>query len=1095
MGQYADAFESNDIEWEFIPKLDHDLLKDIGVASVGHRMKLLESGAALGKQPLSTVVQQPFAPTGAGNEAEHRQLTVMFCDLVGSTALSQRLDPEDLREIIGECQSAWTSAIERYDGYIARYMGDGVLAYFGYPKAHEDDAERAVRAALGVVDATSPLNEKYPDIELAVRVGAATGSVVVGDLIGEGASRENPVVGETPNLAARLQATADENALVIAPMTKELTADLFEFEDLGLQGLRGINEPVRVWRVIREQAAQSRFEARGASAVTGYVGREAELGMLAHRWKQAKEGEGQLVLLCGEPGIGKSRAVMRLTESLPKESFTRLSYQCSPFHTNSPLHPVVAHLTNAARFEPMDTLEQKLDRLEQLLGGPDPSATMPLFADLLSIPFADRYDKLSLAPPQQKQKTLEALVDSLVNLCQTKPVLMLFEDLHWVDPTTQELLDLSIAAIKHLPVLLVATFRPEYQAPWIGQPNTTVLQLSRLSHREGVAVVGNVPGAQALSDEAIATIVDKTDGIPLFLEELARSVIDGGPQDAASVPASIHASLLARLDQLGDSKELAQVGAVVGREFSYQLLLALGNQDEPTLGEHLDRLEASGLVLARGVRPESTYRFKHALVQDAAYDSLLRPKRRALHHDVAQALENLFPDSATTQPEMLAHHHSAAGETEQALEHWLQAGRRATEGSANPEAVAYLRRGLDELAELPAATSRDEHELALQLALCTPLSAVTGFVSDETNDTYNRVEELCDLLETPERLYPVLLGRWIAQAVNSDCNAALESARRICALGEQQNDEVAKLLGYRMLGWSELLLGRIDDSHRHLSMALDLYDAEKHAALRFRYGHDSRVAALSPLAINLLVAGFPVQAMGVTEETIAYARRVNHVNTLGYGLVVGGALPAMMAEDVQFIGPIVDEILVASEEGWLTQLFVPWVPVFAGWHLARTGEYERGVSLMQSGIEQNAVLGQIFFAPVHLGALAAIYLDAGDIDLAVATLDRAMTQVDQTDERVWEAEIHRLRGIAWLVCTPRDEERAVTCFRLGVEVARSQGAKLLELRSATNLAELWHKTGRKDAAWSLLQPLYESFSEGFDTEDLKIAKALLDRMR
>ena len=412
---------------------------------------------------------------------------------------------------------------------------------------------------------------------------------------------------------------------------------------------------VRAWRVIRELATQSRFEARGASAFTRYVGREAELGMLAHRWMQAKAGEGQLVLLSGEPGIGKSRAVMRLTESIAEESFTRLSYQCSPFHTNSPLHPVVVHLTNAARFEPMDTGEQKLDRLEQLLGEPDPAATMPLFADLLSIPFEDRYDKLDLAAPQQKQKTLEALVASLVTLCQTKPVLVVFEDLHWVDPTTQELLDLCIAATKQRPVLLVATFRPEYQAPWVGQPNTTLLQLSRLSQREGVAVVRNVPGAQALSEQVIATIVDKTDGIPLFLEELARSVIDGGPQDAASVPASIHASLLARLDQLGDSKELAQVGAVVGREFSYELLLAVSKQDERTLDHHLDRLEASGLVLARGARPESRYQFKHALVQDAAYDSLLRAKRRTLHHDVAQALEKLIPDSATTQPEMLAH--------------------------------------------------------------------------------------------------------------------------------------------------------------------------------------------------------------------------------------------------------------------------------------------------------------------------------------------------------------------------------------------------------------------------------------------------------
>ena len=857
LGQYAARFEDNAIEWEVLPELTEEHLKEIGVP-LGHRLRLLKAISTLHAEPstAATAVPEPTAPSR--HEAERRQVTVMFCDLVGSTELSQRLDPEDLRELMTTCQDAWKAAIERY----ARYMGDGVLAYFGYPQAHEDDAERAVRAGLGMVEATSSLNQSRRDVELAVRVGIATGSVVVGDLIGEGASRESPVIGETPNLAARLQAEADPNTVVIGSMTKELTADLFDSEDLGLLDLRGMEKPVRAWRVVREQAAGSRFEARGAGAFTEYVGREAELGMLAHRWGQAKDGEGQVVLLSGEPGIGKSRAVMRLAESIEGQSDARLSYQCSPFHSNSPLHPVVAHLTRAARLDPADPAERKLDKLEALLGADvgDLASTMPLFADLLSIPWADRYEPLGLTPQRQKERTLQALVDRLVRLSDVKPVLVVFEDLHWVDPTTQELLDLSMSAIKGLRVLLVATFRSEYQSPWTGQPNTTLLQLSRLSHREGTAMVRNVPGAKALSDDAVATIVDKTDGVPLFVEELTRTVVDEGPDGAASVPASIHASLLARLDRLGNSKKLAQVGAVLGREFSYELLRLVAGEEEQTLRRNLDRLAASGLVLSRGVPPDSTYGFKHALVQDAAYDSLLKAKRRVLHHDVAEALERRFPDAATTQPELLAHHRSAAGEAEKAVEHWLQAGRRATQGSANREAVAYLRRGIDELAELTPSTERDQHELSLQLALCTPLPAITGFGSDEAAETYDRARALCEALDAPERLFPVLHGLWMGRLTHGDPRAALGLATQMFSLGEQPGGEEATLNGHRILGWNRFVLGELDDSRRHLRAALELYDRERHAELRLRFVHDPRVATLVGLAMNLSVSGFLVQA-------------------------------------------------------------------------------------------------------------------------------------------------------------------------------------------------------------------------------------------
>ena len=1099
LAQYAEAFEENAIELAHLPNLDHEVLLSIGVRAAGHRMTILGAAATLGLDPgegPTSEKKPPASVTEISGEAERRQLTVMFCDLVGSTELSQRLDLEDLREVNRTYQDACTAAIERYDGYVARYMGDGVLAYFGYPRAHEDDAERAVRAGLGIVEVMPSLNRGDLDVELAVRVGIATGPVVVGDLIGEGASQESAVVGETPNLAARLQAEADPNTVLIAAMTKTLIGEAFDHEDLGWRNLRGINRPVQVWRVTGEQASTSRFEARSPDAFTAYVGREAELAMLEHRWMQAKDGEGQVVLLSGEPGIGKSRMVMRLTEAIDGQSHTRMSYQCSPFHANSPLHPVTSQLQGAARFRATDSPDDKLDKLERLLGRGDegPASIVALLAGLLSISGTDRYPPLSLTPQQHKQRTLAALVDRLARIARAEPVLMLFEDLHWVDPTTQEFLDITVAAISALPVLLVATFRPEFQPPWLGQPNTTMLQLSRLNPREGEAMVRRVRGAQALSDEVVADIVDKTDGVPLFVEELARTVIDVGPDRATAVPASLHASLLARLDQLGDAKELAQIGAVIGRDFSYELLSATIDQDEQTLRVRLERLVTSGLVLVRGTAPQSTYRFKHALVQDAAYDSLLRAKKRLLHHAVAQALERRFPAAAQSQPELLAHHRSAAGDIEKAIGHWLDAGRRATQQSANREAVAYLRRGLEALTDLPSSTARDRLELSLQLALFTPLPATTGFASKESMAAYDRVRELCDALDTPEQLYPALLGQWVGRVMRGEPRAGLQLAAQMHDLGEQTHNEIASLLGYRMLGWCELFLGQLADSRIHLRSALELYDPERHAEHRFQMVHDHRVATTSPLAMNLLLSGFPTQAMATSEETIDYARRSGHTNTLAYALVHGGVVPAMMAGDVQRVGSIATELDSLEAQAQLPHLFVPWNRIGRGWSMARSGEPERGIALMCEGIEQHADAGVVYIAPVYLCLLADVYVETKDLESATVTLRRAMSHVEQTEECFWEAEVHRHMGNAQLARSPDAGDLASTHFRAAIGVARSQGAKLLELRAAVSLAHLLRQEGRAREALDLLEPVYASFTEGFDTPDLLEAETLLAQL-
>ena len=809
LGQYAQRFAENEIDVSVLPHLTDQDLKDIGVP-LGPRRKILaaitaETGTTNGTpEPAASIEPK------AQDTAERRQVTVMFSDLVGSTALSARMDPEDLREVISAYQKCVAESVGRFGGFVAKYMGDGVLIYFGYPQAHEDDAEQAVRAGLELVAAISALKAQTA---LQTRVGIATGPVVVGDLIGFGASREQAIVGETPNLAARLQGVAEPNSVVIAESTSKLVGNLFELDDLGSQELKGIAGAVRAWHALRPASVESRFDALHATGLTELVGREEELELLLRRWSKAKSGEGQVVLLSGEPGIGKSRLTAALLERLANEPHTRLRNFCSPQHTDSALYPTIGQIERAAGFRHDDPPQVKLDKLDALLAqssaSPDDAA---LLSDMLSLPNDGRYPALELTPPERRQKTLEALVSQVATLARQNPVLMIFEDAHWADPTSLELFGRIIDKILDLNVLLIVTYRPEFDPPWIGRPHVTALTLNRLGKREIDAMIDRVTGNKALPESIREDIIERTDGIPLFVEEMTKAVLEAGGQEAAeravaaipspsvAVPSSLNASLMARLDRLGSAKEVAQIGAVIGREFSHSLLAAVARKPEVELQSALDRLINAGLLFGQGLVPYVTYLFKHALVRDAAYGTLLREPRRGLHARIAETLESQFAEIAENQPEVLARHFTEAGISETAIQYWSKAGERALERSANAEAAAHLTSAIELIRVSPKGGGDSRLELRLQMALGSAARAIHGHAAPETLRVYTRARNLLDETVPTKEQMAVLYGLFSVTFVRGEYAAARPVAEQALAIAAPEPDPEATAFANRMMG-------------------------------------------------------------------------------------------------------------------------------------------------------------------------------------------------------------------------------------------------------------------------------------------------------
>jgi class 3 adenylate cyclase/predicted ATPase len=1104
LGEYSQCFAENAIDLSVVPDLTEQDLKDLGVF-LGHRRKMLRAIADMKGSVLATPLPGPKPVPRT--DAERRQLTIMCCDLVRSSELAVRLDPEDLRQVIGAYHTCIKEIIARYQGTIARYMGDGVLAYFGYPQAHEDDAEQATRAGLALVEAVAGVQTDI-GTELHVRVGIATGTVVVGDLIGEDAAREEAVVGETPNLAARLQAQAEPDTVLIAGTTRSLLGELFEYRMLGKVPVKGSGDPVPVWQVTGTSAVDSRFEALHGTNLTPLVGREPEIALLLERWERAKEGDGQVVLLSGEPGIGKSRIVQELRGRLSDELYTRVSHYCSPYHTSSPLYPVIALLERAAGFDRTDTADAKLDKLEALLA---PSATdvqeaTRLLAAVLAIPADHRYPPLALTPQRQKQRTLELLVEQLAGLAGQRPVLAVYEDAHWIDPSTFELLGLVIQRVQRLPALVLITFRPEFVPPWTSHAHVTRLSLSRLTRRHGSDIALRVTGGRVLPAEVLEQIVSRTDGVPLFIEELTKAVVESGllqdaggrleltgPLPPRAIPTTLYDSLMARLDRFAPVKEVAQIGAVFGREFSYQLLAAVIDIPAAQLDQALGQLVASELVFQRGTPPEAMYSFKHALVQDTAYQSLLRSKRHQLHAKIARMMEERFPEIAEARPELLAHHFTEAGLASQAIVYRQRAGERDLERSAYAEAISQLKQGLELLEALPDRPERVRQELSLRLALGSALTATRGYADPEVGDAYLQARELCrELGEAPPQLFPALHGLYRFYHVRGQLQAAREPGEQLLKMAVSVQDSGLFVEAHRALGVPLFWLGDVTRALENLEQGARLYRAQKHRSHATMFGTDPGVVCLSYGALALWHVGHPEQAYNRSCEALALARNLSHHHSLALALVFAAWLHQFRREPRAAREHAEAAIAICSEQGF--PLFMSMGTILRGWALGQEGRGEEGVAQMRRGLADLRATGAGLWQPTFLSLIAEADGRIGQARRGLEVLGEAMAIVDRNDERFYEAELHRLKG-ELLLSTPADPSGAERCFRIALEIAGRQRAKSLELRAACSLARLCAREGRRSEAHDLVAPIYGSFSEGFGMPDHQEAKALLDQLR
>jgi len=1086
--QYVPAFRDNDIDGEVLRRLTADDLRELGVASIGHRRRLLDAIAAIdGGRPAPEVLPLR-ATTTVSSEAERRQLTVMFCDLVGSTELSARLDPEDLRAVIAAYHRTVADVVRSFDGFVAKYMGDGVLVYFGYPQAHEDDAERAIRAGLGVVDAVTRLNVR--SVKLHARVGIATGLVVVGDLIGEGSAQEQSVVGETPNLAARLQALAEPNAVVIAAGTRRLVGNLFEYRDLGTVEVKGIARPVPAWQVLRSSGVESRFEALHGSALTPLVGRGEEIDLLLRRWARAKAGDGQVVLISGEPGIGKSRITAELEQRLRGEQHPRLRYFCSPYHQNSALYPFIEQLGRAAGFARDDPPEARLEKLEAVLAlAAPPDEDVALLVDLLSLPGSERHPLPNLNPQRKKERLLEALVRQLIGLARQQPVLMVFEDAHWIDPTSRELLDLTVERVRSLPVLLIVTFRPEFQPPWTGQPQVATLVLNRLDQRDRTVLVEQIVGAKALPDDVIAQIVERTDGVPLFVEELTKSVVESGVP-IVGIPTTLHDSLMARLDRLASVRLVAQIGAAIGREFSYALLRTVSRLPEDELQVLLARLVASELVFQRGTPPDAVYSFKHALVQDTAHSSLLRSTRQRLHARIAKALLTHSPELMETQPELFAQHYAEAGLIEKSFACWGRAGHRSATRSAIAEAAAQFQKGLDELALLPDTPERKWRELEFRSSLGAALRFVKGQAAMETGQAYARARELWEQLGYPAEYLHIPYGESRYHVYRGEMDLAMRLDEDLLRVSLQRNDSRGLVLSHQSCGSGHMFRGRFSLSRSHLEAALSLYDPNSHHSLGHQTGSHPQVVAQGYLGVALLCLGYPDQAMVQTNGAIAEARRLAHSPSLASALMIGAILLSIVGDNGRLDDRVDDLVAVATE-----QAFPQWRAfgtIYRGWVKTKNGDLAEGISLLSSGVAAYRANGSEALMPHHSALLARACKIAGQIEDASNALADALRTAERTGERWLGAELNRHKG--QLLLRQGHAEAAEELYCKALSIAAAQEARLWELRAAVSLARLRRDQARPAEARDLLAPVYGWFTEGFGTADLKEAKALLDEL-
>jgi class 3 adenylate cyclase/predicted ATPase/energy-coupling factor transporter ATP-binding protein EcfA2 len=1109
LSEYVDRFAEHRIDFSILQDLtDKDLKEELGIVPLGDRRRLLRAIAELAGAASATPKLASGSESSPRDEAERRQVTVMFADLVGSTALSTGMDPEDLREVISAYQKCVAETVLHFGGFVARYVGDGVLIYFGYPHAHEDDAERAVRAGLELITVVAGIKTRAPQ---QVRVGIATGVVVVGHLIPSGESEERGMVGETPNLAARLQSIAEPNMVVVAESTRRLLGSFFQLDDLGMRSLKGIAGPVRAWAVLQASSVASRFEALRATGLTALVGREGEFELLRRCFFKATDGKGQAVLLSGEAGIGKSRLTGAFAGLLADEPHIRLRYSCSPQHTDSALYPFICQIERAAGLAREDPPRAKLDKLDGLLKQTSTSAQdAALFALMLSLPSDHRYPAVELTPQQRRQRTLQALARQVEALAHSCPVLMVFEDAHWSDPTSLELLRRVVDRIRMLSVLLIVTFRPEFEPGWIGKPHVTPLSLNRLAPCEVGAIIDHIAGNKPLPANIRQDIIERTDGIPLFVEETTKAVLEAEseseaqrvaalvPSPALGVPASLHASLLARLDRLGPAKELAQIGAAIGREFSYPLLAVVARKPEAELQTALDRLISAGLLLRQDSAAYATYSFKHVLVRDAAYSTLLREPRRALHARIAKALESHFAEISESQPELIARHYREADEVAKAIGYLSVAGDRALSHSALKEAHEHITQALQLISALPDDDIRRRGELKLQTALARTLQEQKGYADRQVGEAYTKAREFSKRVGDAGMHLAALYGLWAYHYLSGQPAAMLEQANEFLAFAERESETGPIMVGYRLVGTSRLINGYIADASDALYQALERYDPNEHGAaspvgrsLRARFGHDVGVTMYSYRSWALWLSGQPADAEKAAESLLKRGDALGHDDQSRlYALWHAGIIYVLLrnVDKVADIGSKLTELANDRELPYWQALG----DFLCGWRATRAGRAGDAVGLLQEGLRRWAQTGSRIFRPICLAFLADAYAADDKLDVAHRTFEEALRTATETGERWAEPEIHRLFGD--FLTRRGSSAAAIANYEEAIAVARAQGSRSFELRATTSLARILSDHGMHAEAHNRLLNIYRFFNAGCDAADWADAKALLDEL-
>ena len=1061
LGAHAASFAANEIDLDAARELTEGDLRELGLA-MGPRKKLLRA-----IRELSAPGDAPGPAAAASPEAERRQLTVLFCDLVGSTELSRRLDPEGLREVMGRYQDAVSEAVTHNEGHVAKFLGDGVLAYFGWPRAHEDQAERSVRAGLEAVRAVGAL--AADGVALAARVGIATGDVVVGELSGEAGA----ITGETPNLAARLQGEAGAGEVVVGAVTRHLLADVFETTRLGMRKLRGFDEPVPVWRIEAERASESRFEALRGGVSTRFVGRSSELGLLAERWALAAGGEGQVVLIAGEAGIGKSRLTESFRHGLVEDTLFRVHLQASPHHANTPLHATIRSVRHAAGFAPGDEATRRLDKLRAWLerDGATDDETPALYADLLGLPYTERWPPLDLSPQEQKRRTFDVLIRRVLTLARRRPVLLIVEDAHWADPTTLELVEAQVAAIRDAAVLMVVTHRPEWQASFRNQAHVTSLQLNRLGRAQG-AEIARAAAVTDVGDDVVERIVARADGVPLFIEELAKSIVEGGPDDrAVDIPTTLQALLLARLDRLGpEAREVAQIGAAIGREFAHDLLVAVAARPEAEIEDCLARMVRAELVFQQAGAAEARYLFKHALVQDAAYESLLESRRRTLHERIAEVLAQ----GGESEPELLAHHYTEAGLAEEAIDGWREAGERALRRSANVEAINHLEKGLRLLADFPEAPARDRRELPLQLALGAALMAAKGQGVPEVLGAYARARLLGERLGDTGGHFRALWGSWRSHFMMAEYRPARALGEQCLQLAEASEDVALRMVAGFALGGSLLFMGEFHEARDHLERAVQLYDIERHRSLGFLYGQDPGPSNLAYQSWILWYAGLPERAIEKGREAVDLATETNHPLTLAM-VTMYFAITHTLCRDWASVEAQSAIAMDQAEAHGFPQI-ISFASSMRGRAWVEAGQFDEGISLIERGIATRKAIDLRAARLIELALLAEAHGLAERIEDGLDVVAEALAFAAETDERFYLPELHRLEGSLRL--REAKPEAAEDAFRRALAEAAGQAALSLELRAATDLARLLAEQGRGNEARDLLAPIRGRFTEG-----------------